>query len=296
MPELFWNGLVMNEYDPSLYDLLNAIDTTTNITTIRRNPEIIATRFLPSLGTHCFSTCANIFRSNHFLPGSSLKSGSLFPGNSFSRVFELVISTYENDKYHSSIFKMTDSSDKIQIFKVTLLIITIIMVIIAICISLLQSVVTIHHTQGIKEGMAPAHRFGLASSYAKIPSERPRRVRFENDQQQQPKQEHQQQSQQSKTKDVKEGMRNVNLYPDPIKAGNKTNYARGGLPPPDALNEQMKKPARLDALEMAKLHGDDQAHDADGGRSDIVPMGTSARFAGQYQNLSPLVGITSAHR
>lgn len=186
---------------------------------------------------------------------------------------------------------MTDSSDKIQIFKVTLLIITIIMVIIAICLSLLQSVVTIHHTQGIKEGMAPAHRFGLASSYAKIPSERPRRVRFENDSK--PKQEQQSQSQ---TKDVKEGMRNVNLYPDPIKAGNKTNYARGGLPPPDALNEQMKKPARLDALEMVKLYGDDQAHDADGGRSDIVPMGTSARFAGQYQNLSPLVGITSAHR
>lgn len=183
---------------------------------------------------------------------------------------------------------MTSGSDRIQIFKVSLLIITIAMVIIAISISLTQSGMTIHITQGIKEGMAPAHRFGLASSYAKIPSERPRRVRFENDQSSQP-------SQKPQTKDVKEGMRNVNLYPDPIKAGNKTNYARGGLPPPDALNEQMKKPARLDALEMAKLHGDDQAHDADGGRSDIVPMGTSARFAGQYQNLSPLVGITSAH-
>ena len=127
----------------------------------------------------------------------------------------------------------------------------------------------------MKEGMTPSSRIDLSHNYSKIGSDYPRsrRVKFDES-----------------------ALKKIHKPPtpygdDPRKAGNKTDVSRGGLPYPIP---EMKRQANMSQLDKAKLKGDYQTTNEDLGRSDIVPFGSSARFAGIHQDLSPLVGITSA--
>lgn len=145
-------------------------------------------------------------------------------------------------------------------------------------------------TSETKEGMAPAQRFHLAQSYAKIPTEQPNKEGMKV-----PGNEFD-----TALRNPSNGRRKtrggIKLYDDPMKAGNPMSVARGGMPMNYELKKNLGKNANMEVLDNnAHLNGPQLPPTGpEFGKSDIVPYGTSSRMAGVNQNLSSLTGITSS--
>lgn len=194
-----------------------------------------------------------------------------------------------------SIFRHEYKNDKVPIFmhgfEIVLFIIVIALIIsVAALSNKIKPCNSSSSTSETKEGMAPAQRFHLAQSYAKIPTEQPKKEGMKV-----PGNEFDTalRNPSNGRRKTREGLK---LYDDPMKAGNPMSVARGGMPMNYELKKNLGKNANMEVLDNnAHLNGPQLPPTGpEFGKSDIVPYGTSSRMAGVNQNLSSLTGITSS--
>lgn len=131
-----------------------------------------------------------------------------------------------------------------------------------------------------KEGMSPSQRVYLAQKFSQVPAEK-----YTRHEQSRPT------PLDNATVNMKRKLKRntFNLYPNPERAGNPTNVARGGMPSLSHTGVKITKNGNMAALNGAKMNGYTNNTSPTAGNSDIVSYENTNRMSGPNMNVNGIM-------